>query len=348
MIAFKNQGHRVISLSQQEGLKIHEILKKYDIEVHSHALKGKRIGWLYYIIQLIRFIIFCWIHKVDIVYSHLEPASFVASLGQYFIRAKTYLCRHHIEEAKFSGFDRSVSYRITYWLARDIIVVSNQARDYMIKNESIPENKIRHIDLAYDFSLYDQIDNKQVEIIKKNYTCDILLVAAGRFTEFKRLDIAIRTVHELQQKGIYAKLVLLGQGETNERLSALATQLKIEDQVFMPGYVSNVLDYFSAADFLLHPSLLESSCVVVKEAGLVSLPAIMCEGVGDFADYIEHGYNGFLVNQNSFEDSAANIIFDTMQKKQQLRIIGDNLRVKILEKFKINVILPLYDQINAN
>ncbi|HWA34583.1 MAG TPA: glycosyltransferase, partial [Cyclobacteriaceae bacterium] len=122
MIAFRQQGHRVMFLSQETGFQIGPFLESRGIEVFTHVLSDRRPGWWYYLRHIFFFVKFCRKHKIDIVYSHLEPANLVASVGQYFIRAQTYLCRHHINEAALSGFAKSLYYRMTYFLARKIIV----------------------------------------------------------------------------------------------------------------------------------------------------------------------------------------------------------------------------------
>jgi glycosyltransferase involved in cell wall biosynthesis len=51
----------------------------------------------------------------------------------------------------------------------------------------------------------------------------------------------------------------------------------------------------SAADLIVHPSITEASSSLIKEAGLVNKPVIVCSGVGDFDQYIEHDKNGYLI-----------------------------------------------------
>jgi glycosyltransferase involved in cell wall biosynthesis len=346
MIGFRHQGHKVISLSQQEGLVIHDFLRTHGVETYSRVLPGPRSGWWYYLRHLLYFIRFCYIHRVDVVYSHLEPANFVASLGQYFIRAKTYLCRHHIDEGQLYRFDKDLYYRLTYRLARNIIVVSEHARRYMVAREGIPGRKIKHINLAYDFGLYGQADRLEVQKIRDRYPAEILLLAACRFTAFKRPDLAIRTVRALTDRGLNVTLILLGQGEMKNDLQALATELCVEGRVAMPGYVSNVLDYMAAADFFLHPSLLDSSCVAVKEAGLVRLPVVVCQGVGDFDDYLVHERNGFSVHKDHFVDEAAALIVKNYHDKNRLALLGENLRKSVLDLFSVENVIRQYDALN--
>jgi len=346
MIGFRRQGHKVISLSQQEGFVIHDLLRAHDIETYSYVLPGRRSGWWYYRRHLVYFIRFCWKHKVEIVYSHLEPANFVASIGQYFIRAKTYLCRHHIDEGQLYRFDKKLYYRLTYRLARHIIVVSDHARRYMIEREGIPAHKIRHIDLAYDFALYGMPDVEKAKEIRNATPARVLLLSACRLTEYKRPALAIHTLDRLCREGIDTRLIILGKGEQYDRLQALVGELGLQDRVTMPGYVSNVLDYMTAADFFLHPSILDSSCVAVKEAGLARLPVIVCRGVGDFDDYLVHGQNGFSVDMDNFVEEAAGIIRQNFEDQDYRSRLGENLRKTILDLFDVKNILGQYAQLN--
>jgi glycosyltransferase involved in cell wall biosynthesis len=346
MIGFQRQGHQVISLSQQEGFIIHDLLRAHKVETYSHVLPGPRNGWWYYLRHLVYFIRFCRRHHVEIVYSHLEPANFVASVGQYFIKAKTYLCRHHIDEGRLYSFDKDLYYRLTYRLARNVIVVSEHARRYMIEYEGVAPQKIRHINLAYDFGLYGTPDVLKVKTIRSENPSRVLLLSACRFTEYKRPELAIHTLDRLRRDGLDARLIMLGKGELHDQLQQLVQRLGLQDHVAMPGYVSNVLDYMAAADFFLHPSILDSSCVAVKEAGLARRPVIVCREVGDFDDYLKHGQNGFSVDKNDFSEAAAVIILKNFQDRNYLDQLGENLRKTVLDLFGVENILGQYAPLN--
>jgi glycosyltransferase involved in cell wall biosynthesis len=346
MIAFKQQGHDVIFLTQQEGQSISAFLRQKGINAYAHIVKRPKADGLYYLKHLIFFISFCWKHKIEIVYSHLEPASFVASVGQFFIRARVFLCRHHIDEGRLYNFDKNLSYRITYALARQIIVVSAQAKKYMVEKERISATKIKHINLAYDFDLYKKCDPIIVNDIKQKFKADLLLLSVCRMTLFKRPQIAIETLKILVDQNIDAKLILLGKGDLEFELHQVIKKLDLEGKVFMLGYVDNVLEYMTAADFFLHPSILESSCVAIKEAGLVNLPVIVCEGVGDFDEYLINGRNGFVVNSECFAKEASELLIENIRNKGLLREIGANLNTTIHNLFDLKNAIGQYSQLN--
>ncbi len=346
MIAFLQQGHQVTCLSQQEGNLINDFLNTKGVHASSYVLPGERSGWWYYFRHLVYFIRFCWKQNIEIVYSHLEPANFVAAIGQYFIAGKTYLCRHHIDEGLLYQFDKDLYYRVTYRLARRIIVVSDHAKKYMIEKEKIPERKIIHINLAYNFELYSIPSEKKIIELRNQFNSQVLLLAACRLTSFKRPELTIRVVKELSDQGLDVKLIILGKGEMYDSLQGLVLSLSLQDKVFMPGYVDNILEYMAAADFFIHPSLLDSSCVAVKEAGLVKLPVIVCHGVGDFDEYLIHGKNGFSVSKEKFVHEAASIIAQNYQNKDLLKTIGARLRQSVLELFTIENVLHQYRTLN--
>ena len=348
MLAFHRVGHKVISLSQQEGHVINDFLNANGISAFSKIIPGKRSGLWYFLRHLIFFIGFCWNRQIDIVYSHLEPSNFVAAIAQYLIRARVYLCRHHIDEGLLYQFDRSLYYKVTYLLAKKIIVVSKHAQKYMIEQEGIPAKKIIHINLAYDFDLYGKPDNHKVNQIRKEFNSDVLLISVCRLTAFKRPELTIQVVRYLAKQDIDVKLIMLGIGEMHDQLKKEVIDLGLEKNIFMVGYVNNVLDYMAAADFLIHPSLLDSSCVAVKEAGLVKLPAIVCQGIGDFNDYIVDKKNGFSVNPDTFVNDASKIILENYLRKDFLQNIGQNLNQSILDLFHIRNVVHKYDLLNTS
>lgn len=332
----------MIHLSQLPGEFIHPYLRSQGVETKSYLVNGT--GAWYFIRHIWFLIRFCRREKVDVVYSHLESANFVAVMAAYFIKACVYTCRHHINEAALYGFDKSLSYRLTYRLSRKIIVVSRHAVEYMAEVEHVDRKKIMQINLAYDFNLYGAPN--EVEVKKIRDGAALLLVTACRLTRYKRPDVSISLLQALRRKGVDAKLILLGSGEDENAIKAMITKMDLKDRVIMPGYIKNVPDYLAAADFLVHPSLLESSCVIVKEAGLVQKPVIACKGIGDFDEYISTGNNGFLVNAEAFVDESAAVIMTYMNDQLALEKIGRSLKQSVLELFSIENIIHRYDILN--
>jgi glycosyltransferase involved in cell wall biosynthesis len=346
MIAFQRQGHEVTCLSQQEGSQIFDVLKANGVKVVSKIFPGVRVGWWYFMKHVLYFIRFCKANRVDVVYSHLEPGNFVASIGQHFIPAKVYLCRHHNDEGMLYKYDRDISYKITYRLASRVIVVSEKARRHMVDEEGVNAKKLIHINLAYDFDLYDRGTDTNVAAIRSNVGGQIVLLSVGRLTPFKRPELTIHVLKSLVADGLDATLIILGQGEMKPELESLAKELGLPGRVVMPGYVSNVLEYMRASDFLVYPSINDSSSVTVKEAGLMQLPVIICKGVGDFDDYISNGKNGFVVDPAHFVEEASKIIAASANTSK-LADVGIALKASVIHRFGIANVIGEYDTLNV-
>jgi glycosyltransferase involved in cell wall biosynthesis len=341
MLQFKKQGHKVLSLSQLPGIDINPFLISKGIEAYSFVLQGKP-SFFYYVRHLLFFIRFCYKHKVNVVFSHLDQANFVTAIGQYFIPATAYLSRHHIDEAALYKYHLSISYRLTNILAKKIIVVSKRSLNYAIAEEKVSPSKLMHINLAYDFTLYNSPNLDNVSNLRKEYGDKLLLLTVGRLTQFKRPELSIKVLQDLRGRGIDARLIILGDGEMRDELNLHITQSKLTDYVYIKGHVNNVLDFLAASDFLIHPSVLESSCVVIKEAGLIKKSVIVCQGIGDFDEYIQTGHNGFFVNKDRFVEESVAIIESHFNNKVLLSTMGSNLSKDIVRLFDINNVIEKY------
>ncbi|HEY0653549.1 MAG TPA: glycosyltransferase [Chryseosolibacter sp.] len=284
-------------------------------------------------------IVCCKNRNIKVLYSHLEPTNFVSVLAQWFMSTKVIIFRHHIDEAALYKFDKSWAYRITYKFARTIICVSRQAKTYMIKSEGVPEERIKHIDLGYDFRRYWTLDRANIERLRLRNAGAIKLITAGRLTSFKRPVLALEVLkHLIHAKGMDVTLTYLGAGEQESDLRSLAEKYQLQQNVYFEGYRHNVADYFHASDFLLHPSLLESSCVVIKEAGLARLPVIVCKGVGDFDDYMRHEQNGIVVEPGRFVEEAITHVQQFLNDPGPYRQQAVALHDLIERKFSIETV----------
>jgi glycosyltransferase involved in cell wall biosynthesis len=209
--------------------------------------------------------------------------------------------------------------------------------------EKIDSQKIFHINLGYDFNLYPEVNKENVASLRAKYSGDILLIVLGRLDKFKRPEIAINVLERLIfQHGLNAKLIFLGTGDLDNQLKKVIRKKGLCSLVFFPGFVENVLEYLAAGNFLFHPSISESSSVAIKEAALVNLPVIVCKNVGDFDEYLKDGINSFIINQDTADTEAANVIANNYKNTTKLHQMSFNLREEILKRFAIENVLPSY------
>jgi glycosyltransferase involved in cell wall biosynthesis len=338
---FVKRGHQVFMLTTCSRGQLHSEMEKLGVKTFTYEPQVGKLGT--YFRHFFYLIKFCKQHQIDAVYSHLQFANLIAVLAQGRIKAKVIPCRHHSTDVEISG-NRNAK-RIDRWVnkfAKQIVVVSNAVKNQMITYEGVPSDKIHVINLGYNFDLYHKPDPKIVAEIKKQLNCEFILIMISRMNSSKRHMLAAQMLFELIQKGLNVKMIMMDEGTEKENVLSYLKSKQIEDQVLFTGFINNTMDHLAAADLLIHPSISEASNQVVKEAGLVSVPSIVCKGVGDFDEYIVNAKNGFLVDKENAASEMAHVIGDYYHKKNELRSIGARMHDEVVKRFAIDPVCEKY------
>lgn len=339
---FVSEGHKVFLLTQGEEGEYHEACKKIGVECQYYPLKKKNF-FQYFFLHALYLYKFILSNKIEIVFSHLENASLPAVLIQSFVRSKIIVCRHIIDEAYLLKSKKFIlQNKIVYKLAKHVIVVSNRAKHFMVNHEGISSKKITVIPLLYNFNLYETPNENNIQKIRNEYHSDLLLITACRLVKPKRPQLSIEIAETLIKQGKNIKLLILGTGPESENLKKIVTEKKLNTNIYILGFKPNIIDYLSAADLLLHPSLLDSSSVIIKEAGLVKKPIIACNEVGDLDEYIINYNSGLLVDKNFFFVEATRALENILFDKFSIKNWGINLNKIIMNKFNIKYNSHLY------
>jgi len=117
-------------------------------------------------------------------------------------------------------------------------------------------------------------------------------ITVGRFSREKNQHMMYQAFSSFLAKGHDARLLMLGSGEEEASLKALAKGLGIDDRIDYAGYVENVEDFLKAADVFLLSSHYEAQPLCVLEAMAAGLPIISTD-VGGVADIVTD--NGILI-----------------------------------------------------
>ncbi len=341
---FIKEKNTVYILTQKSKGEYHEIGSKLGAKTYWSNVNRKPT-WHFFLHHWTYLIYFSWKNKIDIVYAHLEEPGLVAVFAQYFIRAKVVVCRHIVDEAYlFNNRNFIILNKIVYTLARTIVVVSKRAKEFMIKKEKIDPHKIFLIPLGYNFNFYDSPNTAEVKKIKNKYKTNLLIITACRLVSAKRPMTSIIIIKKIIEMGLDCKLIILGSGPQENELAQFVNTNNLSNNVFILGHKKNIIDYMSAADLLLHPSILDSSSVIIKEAGLLKKLVLACKDVGDVNEYLINEVNSFLANKDFPEkDFITHIehIIKAMDIKQKENITM-NLHENITQLFHITKALTLY------
>lgn len=137
----------------------------------------------------------------------------------------------------------------------------------------------------------------------KKYTADAFqnssfkIVTVGRMSPEKNMILCPKIAACLKKMGLDFKWILIGDGEDESCVSNMVSKYKLEDNMIMLGRKSNPYPYISAADIMIHPSLIESQGITILESMALSTPVIAVASAGP-REFIISGENGYLVNHD--------------------------------------------------
>ncbi|MDP3936770.1 MAG: glycosyltransferase family 4 protein [Deltaproteobacteria bacterium] len=123
-----------------------------------------------------------------------------------------------------------------------------------------------------------------------------LLLLVGRLKRYKGIDTVLRGFAAIQGRVPRARLVLLGRGDDEGRLRALAASLGAADRVSFEGYVDEdtKIDWLRRAHALVYSSPREGWGISALEAASCATPVLASDAEG-LRDAVRHGVTGFLI-----------------------------------------------------
>ncbi len=166
-----------------------------------------------------------------------------------------------------------------------------------------------------------------------------LLLHASNLRPLKRIDLLLQTVARLHPRGAFRLLVLAG-GEW-EPFEEEARRLGIADRILVRREVSDVEEYFQAADLAMFTSESESFCLGILEAMFFGCPSVAM-AVGGIPEVMEDGLSGRLVPFGDV-DAAALAAEDLLNDPAGRETMGNEARRRAEALFSARVIVPRYE-----
>ncbi|NYF10918.1 glycosyltransferase involved in cell wall biosynthesis [Leifsonia sp. AK011] len=131
-----------------------------------------------------------------------------------------------------------------------------------------------------------------------------LIVFLGRIVDEKQIDKLVRAFAKLSPD-LKARLQILGTGDQEHKLKALASQLGVADRVQFDGKVTD--DYLrktlTSAKVFAMPSIAELQSISTMEAMASGLPIVAADAMA-LPHLVHDGENGFLFEPGNVDDLA--------------------------------------------
>jgi len=159
------------------------------------------------------------------------------------------------------------------------------------------------------------------------------LLHCGGFLESKGQHVLIEIAKKLKESNIEFKIKLVGiiyKGSASkkyyDKIIEDINKLELEQYFDIILNQSDVVQYFTECDVLIHPSATEGLPRVAMEAMCLGKPVIG-NAVGGMTDFILNGYTGFLPNYNNVGDYVEYILLLYTNKDLYRTISANSKRV---------------------
>lgn len=151
---------------------------------------------------------------------------------------------------------------------------------------------------------------KRISIIERNKN---RIISVGRYYVEKRLDHMIKAISIVKNNIPNVQLDLYGFGDardnykTEKELRNLIQELKLESNVFLRGYSTDILREIETSTISLITSSIEGFCIAILDSLSCGTPVISYDIKYGPSDLIKNDINGYLIKDSDINSLAQNI-----------------------------------------
>ncbi len=166
-----------------------------------------------------------------------------------------------------------------------------------------------------------------------------VILSVGLFLEAGRIDQAIYAAAKLKEKYKNFVLLIIGTGPLESLYEQIAANNGLKDRILVLGQIppSEMMSYFAAADFILHPSVVDGFSMVCLEAMAAGKPFICTKNIG-ITEYITDGIEAFVVPPDDI--AALTEKMDLLLKNPGMRKTMGQAAYRASTKFRWDNLIP--------
>jgi glycosyltransferase involved in cell wall biosynthesis len=227
-----------------------------------------------------------------------------------------------------------------------LVAVSPEVRDDLVRLGVAPADKFVVVRLGIELEERTDVSVSAGMELRRalGIGADEFVVGwVGRMTAVKRTDDVLRAFRGLLDRGVEARLLLVGDGPERNQLERRAHELGIVRRCLFVGYQDDVARVYSCIDALLLPSANEGTPVSVIEALAAERPVVATR-VGGVADVVRHDVDGFLVEVGDTDEAAGRLA--ELARNPSLRDrMGAEGRARVLRRYAVDRLVDDVDRL---
>lgn len=231
------------------------------------------------------------------------------------------------------GFRKKITY-FMYKRIMAITVTGSKSKQFLIKN-GIDSNKIFILPNSIDVNMFRKNDQAKKEF-------DI--ISLGRLSTEKELGNLVEIVLKLKQIKPHIKAGIAGKGPEKENILATIKKLDLEENVFLLGYVDNIVEFYNSGKVFVLTSRTEGLPRSVLEAMSCGVPCV-ASNVGDMEDIIDDEENGVIVDDYRDLEEYAGKILLLLEQKDKYTKISKAAQIEVKNSFSYEAATKVWKDI---
>lgn len=284
-------------------------------------------------------------HKYDII--HINSGSYFFNLQVAVIAKKNKIERIIVHshntlngKNKIKNWLVKLAKPILNLYATDFLSCSQKAAKDMFTKKVLKEKTVilKNGINVEKFKFKEEIRKKVRKEL--NIEEEFVIGNVGRFTKQKNQEFLIECFNEIHKIDHNTILILVGEGELENKLKQKATDLQLMKNIRFLGFREDVNEIMQAFDVFLLPSLFEGLPIVGVEAQAAGLRCIMSDTITKEVDQSNH-VKFLNLEKDSLQDWANEILRNREYARQEIynKILQSGYDIKDTAKTLLSIYL---------
>lgn len=274
-------------------------------------------------------------YNPDIVYVHSSKAGAIARVADIGIKNYCIYNPHGWAFNMKCSAKKQKLYTVIEKLATffcdKIICISDEEKQSALKENICCEDKLQVIYNGVDIEAYEKSVHGLIKRAELGIPVDSFIVGmVGRLSLQKAPDVFIRAARLIKNEVPNAHFIIVGNGEMESEIQSYAIENRLNDSLYITGWVENPLSYVELFDVACLLSRWEGFGLALPEYMMVGKP-IVATRVDAIPNIISDRENGLLVEVDDAVGASKAVI--TIYQNPQIRSILINGGAERIKRF---------------
>lgn len=212
-----------------------------------------------------------------------------------------------------------------------VLAVSETVGRVFVATSRYPAERVRVVPDGIDVDALDALDPDPD--LRRGLDGVPLAGGIGKLAPKKNWSFLLLTAAELKRRGIPLRWVVVGDGPERARLEGMVDELELAGTVRLLGFRRDATRILKGLDLLFTPSLMEGAGVIVREAMVARVPAVIVDTPGMVESLDGHGW----VVPAGDAARAADAVAEVLADGERRRSVVEGARESAVRRFGLEI-----------